>query len=126
MKNSVTPQNTVNDFCLLSSEEVFAGSNTAASNLKPGKDEPSTEVEESDEAPLKGKGELDKTEDAASTPVTAQEQKQIQTLENGKIEGIPICFHLSYRFSDQRSIDILNHLIFLFACLDELPQLAWD
>jgi hypothetical protein len=112
MKNLVTLQNTVNEFCLLASEEVFAGSNTAASNLKLGKDEPSTEVEESDEAPLKGKGELDKTEDAASTLVTVQEQEQIQTHENGKIEGIPIRFHLSYWFSGQRSIDILNHLNF--------------
>jgi hypothetical protein len=112
MKNLVTLQNTVNEFCLLASEEVFAGSNTAASNLKLGKDEPCTEVEESDEAPLKGKGKLDKTEDAASTLVTVQEQEQIQTHENGKIEGIPIRFHLSYWFSGQRSIDILNHLNF--------------
>ncbi|GJM96431.1 hypothetical protein PR202_ga13267 [Eleusine coracana subsp. coracana] len=59
------------------------GSNTVASNRK---DEPSAEVEASDEAPLKGKDGLDKTEDAASTPATAQEQKQSQTFENGKIE----------------------------------------
>jgi hypothetical protein len=52
-------------------------------------------VEASDEVPSKDKGELDKTEDAASTPVTVLEQKQSLTLENGKIECMLfIRFHL--------------------------------
>ncbi|TVU45337.1 hypothetical protein EJB05_04822, partial [Eragrostis curvula] len=57
------------------------GSNTVASNLKLGKDKPSAEMEVSVHASLKGKGELDKTEDAASTPATAEEQ-------NGKMEEL--------------------------------------
>lgn len=82
--------------CLLTSEEYVAESNMVASNEKDG---PSAVVEASDEAPLKSKDELDKIEDAASTPASVQEQKQSPTVENGKIEGTScLCFHLSYLF----------------------------
>ncbi|XP_062212241.1 SWI/SNF complex subunit SWI3D-like isoform X2 [Phragmites australis] len=67
-------------------KEVVAGSNMGASNPKLGKDKPSAEVKASDDSSLKGNIELNKTEDAVTTPATVQEPKQNQTLENGKME----------------------------------------
>jgi hypothetical protein len=90
MKSQYSTKNIVNEFCLLASQEVVAGSNTVANNIKLEKDEPSAEV------PSKDKGELDKTEDANKQNSLGQRS---QTLENGKIEGMLfIRFHLSYCF----------------------------
>ncbi|KAL6637740.1 hypothetical protein ACP70R_025312 [Stipagrostis hirtigluma subsp. patula] len=68
-----------------SASDNTKGSNTSASSPKSVKDKPSAEVEASNNSSLKDKVELDKTEDAVSTPATMQEQKQSQT-ENGKRE----------------------------------------
>jgi SWI/SNF related-matrix-associated actin-dependent regulator of chromatin subfamily C len=57
-------------------------------------DLPSVEVEAPDDSSLKGKDELNKTEDAVATPATVQEQKHSQTLENGDKEGTSSVFFL--------------------------------
>ncbi|CAL4983823.1 unnamed protein product [Urochloa decumbens] len=64
------------------------GSNICASNPnKQVKDKRSVGVEAPEDSSVKGKDELNKTEDAVATPATTQEEKQSETLENGKIGG---------------------------------------
>ncbi|KAG8062396.1 hypothetical protein GUJ93_ZPchr0003g17475 [Zizania palustris] len=70
------------------------GGTMEASNSEPVKDKLSSEVDPSGDPSSKGKIEGNKTKDAVSNAPNIQEQKQIQTLENGKMEGISsILFH---------------------------------
>ncbi|XP_066368985.1 SWI/SNF complex subunit SWI3D isoform X2 [Miscanthus floridulus] len=64
-----------------------SATDTTKGNTKQVNDSPSVEVEAPDDSSLKGKDELNKTEDAVATPATVQEQKHSQTLENGDKEG---------------------------------------
>ncbi|CAN6322790.1 unnamed protein product [Urochloa humidicola] len=65
---------------------VVAGSNICSSNpSKQVKDKQSVGVEAPEDSSVKGKDELNKTEIAVATPATAQEEKQSETLENGKM-----------------------------------------
>ncbi|CAD6214313.1 unnamed protein product [Miscanthus lutarioriparius] len=64
-----------------------SATDTTKGNTKQVNDLPSVEVEAPDDSSLKGKNELNKTEDAVATPATVQEQKHSQTLENGDKEG---------------------------------------
>ncbi|CAN6281607.1 unnamed protein product [Urochloa humidicola] len=62
------------------------GSNICASNPnKQVKDKQSVGVEAPEDSSVKGKDEHNKTEDAVATPATIQEEKQSETLENGKM-----------------------------------------
>ncbi|CAN6297980.1 unnamed protein product [Urochloa humidicola] len=62
------------------------GSNICASNPnKQVKDKQSVGVEAPEDSSVKGKDELNKTEDSVATPATIQEEKQSETLENGKM-----------------------------------------
>ncbi|KAG8062397.1 hypothetical protein GUJ93_ZPchr0003g17475 [Zizania palustris] len=62
------------------------GGTMEASNSEPVKDKLSSEVDPSGDPSSKGKIEGNKTKDAVSNAPNIQEQKQIQTLENGKME----------------------------------------
>lgn len=88
----------VNECGLLPSPVVVAGSNICASDPKQVKDKPSVEVEARDDSSSKGKDELNKTEDVVASPATVKEQKQSETLENGKMGGTSSVFSSSKLF----------------------------
>lgn len=93
-KDSVAPENNANGCGLSASQEVVAGSTTCATNPELLKDKPSSEVEPDDDSPSQGKVELNKTEDAVSTPTVIQEDEKTHTLGNGKLEGTSSKFSL--------------------------------
>uniref|UniRef100_A0A0E0D5V1 SWIRM domain-containing protein n=1 Tax=Oryza meridionalis TaxID=40149 RepID=A0A0E0D5V1_9ORYZ len=62
------------------------GNTMETSNPEMIEDKASSEVNPADDSSLEGKVEMKKTKDAVANATTAQEQKQSQTLENGKME----------------------------------------
>ncbi|EEC76090.1 hypothetical protein OsI_13331 [Oryza sativa Indica Group] len=63
------------------------GNTMETSNPEMIEDKASSEVNPADDSSLEGKVEMKKTKDAVANATTAQEQKQSQILENGKMEG---------------------------------------
>lgn len=62
------------------------GNTMETSNPEMIEDKASSEVNPADDSSLEGKVEMKKTKDAVANATTAQEQKQSQILENGKME----------------------------------------
>ncbi|KAF0910346.1 hypothetical protein E2562_001526 [Oryza meyeriana var. granulata] len=62
------------------------GNNMKANNPETVKDKSSSEVDPADEPSSEGKVEMNKAESSVANASTVQEQKQSQTLENGKME----------------------------------------
>uniref|UniRef100_A0A0E0GT04 SWI/SNF complex subunit SWI3D n=1 Tax=Oryza nivara TaxID=4536 RepID=A0A0E0GT04_ORYNI len=63
------------------------GNTMETSNPEMIEDKASSEVNPADDSSLEGKVEMKKTKDAVANATTAQEKKQSQILENGKMEG---------------------------------------
>ncbi|XP_015632282.1 SWI/SNF complex subunit SWI3D isoform X1 [Oryza sativa Japonica Group] len=85
-KDSVTPLNITNQCGMITSQGFVTGNTMETSNPEMIEDKASSEVNPADDSSLEGKVEMKKTKDAVANATTAQEQKQSQILENGKME----------------------------------------